>query len=858
MLHLRRKQLLSISTIIGLIAVVIAVGFFNNHNTKKQIMELGEQNNIALTRSIVNSLWPALESLVTYSAQSDDGSLAPSVETDQFKQLLSWHVKDLSIAKVKVYNLDGVTVFSSQDSQIGDLQSDNEGVVQSLSGNVLSEITFKETFPSFDGVVEDRSLISSYVPLRQEIDGEIVGALELYRDVTPLLAKAERDQWYTTLGVGAILLTIVIVLLGVVWRMDCKIKSHENARRRYTAQIEKDKVTLEDRIFKRTQALADLNESLQIEVSVRRQAESELRLAGSVYENTSEGIVITDPQGVVQSVNPAFTAVTGYESEEIVGQNMSLLKSGRQGEDFYNDFWEQLGSTGKWRGEFWNRRKNGEIYPEQASINSIRDGRGGIEQFVKVFSDVSEIKKSEQQLQFLVHHDPLTGLPNRLLLLDRMQRAFSYANRFEQMVAILSIGIDRFKMINDTAGRAVGDQLLKRVGLRLSSCLRDEDSIARAGGDEFLILATGILEVKSAAKICKKIMEAMKEPFTVDDKDFYVSVSIGISIYPYDKGTLEDYLGHAEKAMQRAKEKGGDQTEYYTTEMGDVSSKRLALENGLRHALEKDQLFLMYQPQIDVATGRLLSVEALVRWKSPELGLISPANFIPLAEESNLIIAIGEWVLRTACQQAVVWQEEGFAPIRIAVNLSARQFLDNNLMDIVERALYDTGLDPKYLELELTEGMFMKDVNETIALLEIFKKMGLKISIDDFGTGYSSLSYLKRFPIHTLKIDRAFIRDITKDSEDAAITKTIISMAKNLNLQVVAEGVASSDQLEFLRELGCDLVQGFLFSPPVFAEELSFFLEEDRIFRDCAKNDEMIVPKLHMAEGETLHFPCVA
>ena len=855
MIHLRRIQFFAITTILGLLIVVTAIGFFNRHNADRQIMEMGEENNISLTRSLANALWTDVEKLVNNVPDTEPQNIAPNAFTDQFLERVAHQVKDLSIVKVKVYDLQGNTVFSSQASQIGQRQGDNIGVLSALAGKVETEITHRETFPSFDGVIENRSLISSYIPLRHHQDGKIFGVFELYRDVTPLLEKSQRDQWYVTSILGAILSPIVLLLLVVVWRMDGNIQAHERSRRRYVKQIETDKITLEKRIVERTQALVDLNEELQIEVQVRREAEEELCLAGSVYANTVEGIVVTDSKGIIQSVNPAFSAVTGYSSAEAVGENMSLLKSGRHNHEFYDKMWGELQSEGRWSGEIWNRRKNGELYPERSSISAIRDGNGNIHRFVKIMSDVADIKKSEQQLQFLVHHDPLTGLPNRLLLLDRIQRAFSYASRFEQMVGVLSIGIDRFKMVNDTAGRQIGDLLLKSVAIRLAGCLREEDSIARTGGDEFVILATGLLEVNKAAKVCNKIFEATKEPFMVGDKPFYLTVSIGVSVFPFDKGEYEEYLYFAEKAMRRAKEKGGGQFEFYTGEMGAVSVKRLAMESGLRRALEREELFLMYQPQIDVASGRLLSVEALIRWKNDELGLVSPANFIPVAEESNLIVSIGEWVLRTACQQAVSWQEEGYAPIRIAVNLSARQFMDRNLINIVKQALHDTGLDPKYLELELTEGMFMKDIDETIELLNVFKSMGLQISIDDFGTGYSSLSYLKRFPIHTLKIDRAFIRDITEDPDDAAITRTIISMAKNLNLQVVAEGVAAPDQLEYLRELGCDLVQGFLFSPPVSASELSFFLDEDLTYRIGGKEDDAVSPQLHTNDGKVISFP---
>ena len=654
---------------------------------------------------------------------------------------------------------------------------------------------------------------------------------------------------------GAILLPLLIAFLIVVRYLDWTIRDNERARIYLVAGIERANKDLEQRIQERTQDLTTTNLALQTEVDMRRHVESELSLAASVFQSTSEGIMVTDINDIIQAVNATFTEVTGYSTEDVVGKNMAILKSDRHDEAFYQAKTQTLLTSGKWSGEVWNRRKNGEIFPEKVHISVVRDKDGGIQNYVTVFSDLSKIKKAEQQVQFLAHHDALTGLPNRTLLQDRMKRAFAYAQRFEQLVAVIFLGLDRFKSTNELAGRTIGDQLLQEVSSRITCDLREEDSLARIGGDEFVVLATGLQDINNVASVAQKLMTTFAEPFSANGELFYLSVSIGISVYPLDQGDLHQYIKNAESAMSKVKESGGGNYQFYTQDMGVIASKRLAMEKGLRHALERGEFFLNYQPQIDVASGRMIGVEALIRWKNKELGLVSPASFIPLAEESNLIVSIGEWVLHTACRQAMAWQVEGFAPIRVAVNLSARQFQHPGLMDIVERALHNSGLDPHYLELELTEGMFMGNVRGTVELLQSMKQKGLQLSIDDFGTGYSSLSYLKKFPVHTLKIDRAFVRDITVDQDDAAITRTIVAMAKNLNLQVVAEGVATIEQLEYLRSLGCDMVQGFLFSPAVSAEEISIFMEEDHAIHGASIKNQLKLTKLLSENGKVIPFP---
>ncbi|GAB0056621.1 hypothetical protein SIID45300_00929 [Candidatus Magnetaquicoccaceae bacterium FCR-1] len=847
----RNMRLIALAGFLVAVLLLGSLTLFHRQVMVSQIRDLGEKNHQLLARQLTNTLWNELTPLIDLRP-GQNAALLSSPEIVRLSGQLQPYIAELSVLDFTIHNRHGVTIFSIHRPKVGEDRSSDAKVRAVLSGQKESRIR-EETGPVLMKPDEPvtRTVLESHLPMIHGAERQIMGVMEIRQDISLLKRQVEEAQWKQFL-ITVLLVGVVSVLCALVirrlWREIC---TYEEDRHTFIQQIQLDKEELEKRILERTRELTRINNALQIEVEVRRQTDVELCLAASVYQNTTEGIVVTDAQGIIESVNPAFTTITGYSEEDAIHKPMLMLFSSQHDEAFYRQLDQELLTHGRWRGEMWSQRRDGSVYPEFANINAIRDGEGVVRQYVKVFSDLSGIKRSEQQLHFLVHHDALTGLPNRLLLKDRMRQAFSYAARFNQIVGVLFLGIDRFTVINDALGREVGDRLLRDVAVRLAHCLRDEDSLARVGGDEFVVLATGLQQGGNAGRIARKLLSTLSEPFSVESERYYLTASIGITLYPLDEGDEDGHLKKAESAMRRAKEQGGNAIHFFTKEIDAVSVKRMTIENGLRLALERDELFLLYQPQMDVASGRLMGVEALIRWKSPEMGLVSPVNFIPIAEESDLIVSIGEWVLRTACRQNRQWQDQGFDPIRMAVNLSARQFQNRDLPNKVARILEDTGLDARYLELELTEGMFMRDANETVSTLQTLRTMNLQLSIDDFGTGYSSLSYLKRFPIHTLKIDRAFVRDVITDPDDAAITKTILSMAKNLNLQVVAEGVSDPDQLEFLRSLGCDLVQGFLFSPPVPPEEIAQFLEEDRLYRE----KPAFAPKLHSGCGSVIIFP---
>ena len=557
------------------------------------------------------------------------------------------------------------------------------------------------------------------------------------------------------------------------------------------------------------------------DICERRQAEEKLLQAAAVFDNAQEGILITDPRGRILAVNEAFREITGYTEAEVLGQTPAMFKSGRHDAGFYRDMWGTLARTGRWQGEVWDRRKDGDIFPKWLSISAIRDAEGQLSHYVALFADITHLKESEARLEHLAHFDPLTDLPNRLLFHSRLEHALEQARRHGHRLAILFLDLDHFKTVNDSLGHPAGDELLVAVSQRIHARLRDTDTLARLGGDEFVILLEQLEEAQQAAVVAMELLRVLKEPILLcGSHEIFIGGSIGISLYPDDARESMQLVRNADAALYQAKEQGRNTYSFYTESLTREAEGRLALEGRLRHALARSEFMLHYQPLVAVADGRLLGVEALVRWHHPENGLVAPSHFIPIAEENGLIVPLGEWVLRTACAQMKAWLDQGIPSCTLAVNLSPRQFQQDNLAGMVRDILKRSGLPPECLELEITEGAIMRQGEQAIATLHALKALGVRLAIDDFGTGYSSLAYLKRFPIDKLKIDRSFVQDIPDDSNDVEIATTIIAMARNLKLEVLAEGVETAAQLGFLREQGCDSCQGYLFSPPRPAAEL--------------------------------------
>lgn len=551
------------------------------------------------------------------------------------------------------------------------------------------------------------------------------------------------------------------------------------------------------------------------DISDKKQAEKQLRQSAAVFESTADGVIVTDVDKKIIAVNKAFTEISGYSDREALGRQPSFRRSERQNEQYYIDMWASIRQHGRWQGEIWNRRKSGEVYPEWMTISTVRDADNNITNYVAVFSDITNIKRSQSQLDHMAHHDPLTDLPNRTLFDDRLSQAINRARRHDSSIAILFIDLDRFKNVNDTLGHPVGDVLLQDVAKRLLGLLREQDTVARLGGDEFIILIEDMDKPDVAEAVASKVIDAIAHPFTFKSQELYIGASIGISIFPDDGDNAETLIKYADAAMYRAKEQGRNTYQFYTQELTKSTLERLELEAALRRALERNELELYYQPQIDLSSGAIIGAEALLRWHHPELGMVPPDKFIPLAEENGLIVEIGHWVLQTACKQAVAWSRQLPDFKRIAVNLSGVQVQRGDIVDKVQQILEQSGLQPNMLELEITESVLMHHPEIATQTLGGLRELGVELAIDDFGTGYSSLSYLKRFPIQLIKIDRAFVMDIPNDANDTAITRAVIALGKSLQLKVIAEGVETKEQEAFLIDEGCDIGQGYYYSRPL-------------------------------------------
>ncbi len=564
-------------------------------------------------------------------------------------------------------------------------------------------------------------------------------------------------------------------------------------------------------------------EGVVTDITERHETQLELRLAASVFDGTAEGILITDANGNILRVNRAFTEITGYSQEEMLDKNPRILSSGRHDRSFYQNLWNTLISTGHWAGEIWNRRKNGELYLVWQNLSALRDSDGKVTQFIGIFSDITQRKEAEQRIARLAHYDALTNLPNRLLFQDRCQHALLKAMREDHRLAVLFLDLDGFKDINDSLGHPVGDKVLQVIAERLLVTVREEDTVARLGGDEFVVVIEEFDNVQDVALVADKLLQSMREPIEIHEHIFHLSASIGISLFPADGEDATTLVRNADAAMYRAKDQGRNNYQFYTAELTTSAFERVLLENQLRHAIENDELDLAFQPQLDLQSGRAVGVEALLRWRHQQYGNIPPDRFIPTAERSGLILPIGEWVLKTACQRAKQWLDEGMQFDRLAINVSGAQIQRSEFVEVVKNTLEETGLSPKNLELEVTESFIMTQADQGIRTLEALRQLGITLAIDDFGTGYSSLSHLKQLPIHRLKIDKSFVRDIPGDVNDLAITRAVIALGKSLQLHVIAEGVETEEQRLFLLEEGCHEAQGFLFSHPLSTEEIPAF-----------------------------------
>ncbi|MFE8073312.1 EAL domain-containing protein [Marinobacteraceae bacterium S3BR75-40.1] len=565
------------------------------------------------------------------------------------------------------------------------------------------------------------------------------------------------------------------------------------------------------------------------DVHERYLTQEKLRLNNAVVESIRDSVMVMDLQHRTISVNPAFTMLTGYTKEDAVGKTPEFLRSPRHGADFFRELWTQVQTKGYWQGEIWHRHKDGSLFPGLLSLNAVYNEQGQVTHYVAVTTDISSLKESEERLDHLANYDLLTNLPNRILAESRLNHSIEQAQRHERRLAVLFMDLDSFKTINDSLGHPVGDELLVAVAQRLAKQVRREDTLARFGGDKFMLIIEEFKEPQRAAVVARHIHTALQSPFTLPSgNEVFVSASLGISVFPEDGASAGELMRNAETAMYEAKKQGRNQFCYFTTNMNVDARAVLEMESALRQALMRHELMLYYQPKLNLASGQICGVEALLRWQRPNEGMVSPGTFIPLAEQTGLIVPIGNWVLEEACRQIKRWQDAGLSQLRVAVNVSVGQFRSGNLQEQVENALRHSNIPPECLELELTESMLMEHTSEAIRQLKDLKQLGVRLSLDDFGTGYSSLAYLSRFPIDALKIDKSFVAGLLQDSTADTITASIIDLAHRMGLKVVAEGVETQEQLDYLNFYGCDEMQGFFFAKPLPVVELEALAREGR------------------------------
>ncbi|GAB1392090.1 hypothetical protein MASR1M60_02530 [Rhodocyclaceae bacterium] len=669
------------------------------------------------------------------------------------------------------------------------------------------------------------------LPVRRKLQWLLAGSLTCALLLVAIMlawfdpyGDTQRTHWMTTLGVLVAALLIVLPLTGWLGRrwISAPLEHVRAGVHAFTLGQQETRIDLppDDEIG---QLAEDFN-ILAVAMRVREIAikESEQRLHAMV-EAIGEAIMVTDPRGIIKRVNPAFSLITGFGADEVLGQTPRFLNSGHHDPHYFQTMWQHLRDHGYWEGETWNRRKNGEIFPVWQVITALKDSRGELIEFISLFHDITQRKRSEAEIAYRANYDALTGLPNRALLAERLNQALKQARRENTRVAVLFIDLDLFKQVNDTLGHAIGDELLQAVAERMRQCVRETDTIARQGGDEFVVLLVDIDGSSAAGIVAEKIIALLAAPFNLSGNEIHIGASIGITLFPEDGADVETLFRNADLAMYRAKDAGRNNAQFFEQAMTTAALERRTLEADLRNATARRELELHYQPIIDLPNGDIVGAEALLRWNHPQRGRIGPDQFIPLAEESGLIREIGSWVFEQACSQLAAWQRAGHH-LHLAINVSVRQLPEALSIAQILTTLTRHGLSPRQIVLEITEGVLLADVPAIQAWFNDAGAAGLKLAIDDFGTGYSSLSYLKRFPVHHVKIDKAFVRDMASDPADRALVDAILAMAESLGLSVVAEGVETPEQAELLRARACALAQGYLYGRPVSAAEFDAHL----------------------------------
>ena len=801
----------SLASAAVILFVAVALGVFHRHNAVQELIRAEEGKNVALARSFANSVWPRFSGYVTSATGTDGLALRATPETRELQAALRSLTAGLQVLRVKIYNLDGLVVYSSKLDQIGEDKSLNPGFrIAALDGEAASTLVYHGTFDAFEGVIRRRDLVESYIPVHRA-DGSVEAVFELYCDVTQLMARIDRSTIEHVSVFLAAFGILYVVLFLVVRRADRILRAQHTA-------LEHE---IDERRIAQT-ALQEANRNLEEQGKERTQ---ELRKLSQAVEQSPSVVMITDAEGRIEYVNPRFEEVTGYAAREAVGRNPRFLGSGFLPAGRYEEMWQAITKGREWRGELNNRKKDGSLFWEAATISPLTAADGTITHFVAVKEDITTRKQYEERLLRQTHFDDLTGLPNRILAFDRLSQALTRAHPINPVVAVLVIDLDNFRRVTETVGHATGDRLLQAAAARISGSVKASDTVARLGGDEFVVVLSDLDDGIRAETVAGNILEACAEPYDVDGNEMFVTASIGITASPADGHDPHVLMRNADAAMYRAKGEGRNTFRFFTPKMNQQATERMRMERDLRRALKRGELSVHYQPLIDNATGNVVGAEALVRWHSPQFGSVSPERFVPLAEEMGLIGDIGEWVLATACRDGAAWRTRDGGPMTVCVNISGRQFNGHDLAETIVRILDATDFHPENLELEITENVLLDDSPETARAIRYLSDRGIRFAIDDFGTGYSSLAYLRRYPFTTLKIDRSFVQDIAGDADTAALVQSIIALAEIMDLKVVGEGVETEGQLEVLRAARCAVSQGWLFSKAMPALDFALFLD---------------------------------
>ena len=781
----------SIVSLIAIVTTAVTLSLYYRHITIEQLVSLEERNYLALTQTIANSLLPKYRDFLKQAETLPGSRLKNHPISEQLHGDVEKIVRGLTVLKIKIFDTKGKTLFSTDSTQTGIIKAvDYPGSLVAVTGEVISKISERDELIKIDGsYTYDRSVLSSYLPVRGGPDDKVIGVIEIYSDITETISEINRVQ-FEVIGV-------VLLILGLLYSILYVFVTH--ADRILTRQHKEHKQA------------TDLSSRL-----------------GRLLDKSTNEIYIFDAHSFqFTHVNQGGCDNLGYSIEELYRMTALDLKP-EMTRDKFLSYIEPLrnGERDQVRFETVHKRKNGSTYPVEVRLQFSPEEKPPV--YVAIILDITEKKKTDDRLNYLAYYDHLTGLPNRGLYVDRLQQAMKTADRDDHMVAILFIDLDQFKTINDSLGHDAGDILLKEAAQRLQSCVRASDTVARWGGDEFSLVLHDVKNIENVNVVAEKLIERFSKPFNIVNKRLFVTASIGIILYPLDDSSVDSLLKNADAAMYYAKETGRNNYQFYNHEMTTRLEERTGLQIELRQALGDDEFILFYQAQVDTSSHTVVGMEALIRWQHPERGLIPPDEFINLAEETGLIVPIGEWVLREACKQNLLLQASGLPPVKISVNLSARQLMESNLVQKFVQILDQTGHPPALLDLEITESMLMSDMERVSQTLKELSALGIAISIDDFGTGHSSLAYLKQFPISTLKIDRSFIRDIPDDKDDMSITIAIINMANALGIETIAEGVETREQLEFLKLHKCNLMQGYYFSKPVAFDEVEKLLQQEQ------------------------------